>query len=67
MRRCGDRRRCWRREVGEFSCRDGGDDDAADDEEEIDAESAVVDESKVIVAQHLFSMPEVGEDDEEGR
>jgi len=52
--------------AAEFSCGDGGDDDAADDEEDIDADIAVAEEAKVLGGEvSLFDAVEVGEDDEE--
>jgi hypothetical protein len=50
----------------EFSCGDGGDDDAADDEEDVYADIAVAEEVKMIgVEVSLFDAVDVGENDEE--
>jgi hypothetical protein len=52
----------------EFSCGDGGDDDAADDEEDIHADIAVAEEAKVLGGEvSLFDAVKMGEDDEESR
>jgi hypothetical protein len=52
--------------AAEFSCGDGGDDDAADDEEDIHADFAVAKEAKVLGGEvSLFDAVQVGEDDEE--
>ena len=54
--------------TAEFSCGDGGDDDAADDEEDVYADISVGEEAKVLGGEvSLFDAVQVGEDDEEGR
>jgi hypothetical protein len=50
----------------EFSCGDGGDDDAADDEEDIHADIAVAEEAKVLGGEvSYFDAVQVGQYDEE--
>jgi hypothetical protein len=52
--------------AAEFSCGDGGDDDAADDEEDINADIAVGEEAKVLGGEvSLFDAVQVGQYDEE--
>jgi len=52
--------------AAEFSCGDGGDDDAADDEEDVYAYISVGEEAKVLGGEvSLFDAVQVGEDDEE--
>jgi hypothetical protein len=50
----------------EFSCGNGGDDDAADDEEEIDAEIAVTEETEIVDGEVLrFNTVDMSENDDE--
>jgi hypothetical protein len=52
--------------AAEFSCGDGGDDDAADDEEDVYADISIAEETKVMRGEvSLFDAVDVSEDDEE--